>query len=183
MAGSECRIPAILTATQPPITDAKKAPQTLKTNVQRLRFLTSTTRCSGPTRYAPKAVPIRPNSNTMLKAARAPIHTSVQLTWQCAHRSCWASASFSCRASARPFWFLGSVPIVFIFVLPSSGGTARRKTVANRRRIRGPRGKRLLRRRGEYRERSFAHAYETGGMRRLHLRGRENILKRLLVHV
>lgn len=60
---------------------------------------------------------------------------------------------------------------------------ARRATYGNRRRIRGARGKRLLRRRGEYLERSFAHAYETGGMRRLHLRGRENILKRLLVHV
>ena len=54
---------------------------------------------------------------------------------------------------------------------------------ANRRRIRGVRGKRLLRRRGEFLERSFAHAYETGGMRRLHLRGTENILKRLLLHV
>jgi len=32
-------------------------------------------------------------------------------------------------------------------------------------------------------ERPFAHCYETGGMRRLHLRGRENILKRLLVHI
>ena len=32
-------------------------------------------------------------------------------------------------------------------------------------------------------ERSFAHCYETGGMRRCHLRGRENILKRQLVHV
>jgi transposase len=31
-------------------------------------------------------------------------------------------------------------------------------------------------------ERSFAHLYETGGMRRVHLRGRDNILKRLLVH-
>jgi transposase len=54
---------------------------------------------------------------------------------------------------------------------------------ANRRRIRGERGKRLLRRRGELVERTFAHAYETGGMRRTHLRGRENILKRLLIHV
>jgi len=54
---------------------------------------------------------------------------------------------------------------------------------ANRRRIRGGRGKRLMRRRGELVERSFAHAYETGGMRRTHLRGRENILKRLLIHV
>src|SRR2546428_10755629 len=32
-------------------------------------------------------------------------------------------------------------------------------------------------------ERSFAHAYETGGMRRTHLCGRENILKRVLIHV
>lgn len=53
----------------------------------------------------------------------------------------------------------------------------------NRRRIRGARGKGLLRLRGERVERSFAHCYETGGMRRLHLRGRTNILKRLLVHV
>jgi transposase len=54
---------------------------------------------------------------------------------------------------------------------------------ANRRRIRGERGKRLLRRRGLMLERPFAHCYETGGMRRVHLRGRENILKRLLIHV
>src|ERR1700752_1890153 len=32
-------------------------------------------------------------------------------------------------------------------------------------------------------ERPFAHCYETGQMRRVHLRGRENILKRLLIHV
>ncbi len=54
---------------------------------------------------------------------------------------------------------------------------------ANRRRIGGERGKRLMRRRGELVERSFAHGYETGGMRRTHLRGQENILKRLLIHV
>jgi transposase len=54
---------------------------------------------------------------------------------------------------------------------------------ANRRRIRGHRGRRLMRRRGELVERTFAHAYETGGMRRLHLRHRDNIAKRLLVHV
>ena len=54
---------------------------------------------------------------------------------------------------------------------------------ANRRRIQGEHGKALLRRRGEFVERTFAHCYETGGMRRLHLRGRGNILKRLLVHV
>ena len=28
----------------------------------------------------------------------------------------------------------------------------------------------------------MAHMYETGGMRRVHLKGRDNILKRLLVH-
>jgi len=54
---------------------------------------------------------------------------------------------------------------------------------ANRRRIRGNRGKRLLRRRGELLERPNALLYETGGMRRTHLRGHSNILKRLLVHV
>lgn len=54
---------------------------------------------------------------------------------------------------------------------------------ANRRRIRGRRGKALLRQRGELLERPFAHCYETGGMRRTHLRRHGNILKRLLVHV
>jgi transposase len=53
---------------------------------------------------------------------------------------------------------------------------------ANRRRIRGERGKRLLRQRGERVERSFAHMYETGRMRRTHLRHHPNILKRLLIH-
>jgi transposase len=53
---------------------------------------------------------------------------------------------------------------------------------ANRRRIRGGRGKALLRKRGELLERSFAHLYESGGMRRVRLRGHRNILKRLLVH-
>jgi len=53
---------------------------------------------------------------------------------------------------------------------------------ANRRRIRGARGRRLRRLRGERLERTFAHCYETGGMRRTHLRGHGNILKRLLVH-
>jgi transposase len=52
----------------------------------------------------------------------------------------------------------------------------------NRRRLRGPRGRRLMRQRGERIERSFAHLYDTGGMRRTHLRGHENILKRLLIH-
>lgn len=59
---------------------------------------------------------------------------------------------------------------------------AQHATYANRRRVRGERGKRLLRRRGEVIERSFAHCYETGGLRRVHLRGRQNIAKRVLVH-
>jgi transposase len=54
---------------------------------------------------------------------------------------------------------------------------------ANRRRIQGFRGKSLLRRRGETTERTFAHCYETGGLRRIHLRGHDNIQKRLLLHV
>ena len=59
---------------------------------------------------------------------------------------------------------------------------AQRAVYGNRRRVRGARGKRLMRRRGEYVERSFAHVYDTGGMRRTHLRGHPNILKRLLIH-
>jgi len=59
---------------------------------------------------------------------------------------------------------------------------AQRAVYGNRRRVTGGRGTRLLRRRGEYLERSFAHVYDTGAMRRTHLRGHTNILKRLLVH-
>jgi hypothetical protein len=54
---------------------------------------------------------------------------------------------------------------------------------ANRRRIRGAYGKKLLRNRGELIERSFAHCYETGAMRPTHLRHHDTILKRLLIHV
>ena len=49
--------------------------------------------------------------------------------------------------------------------------------------MQGEYGKSLLRRRGELLERSFAHCYDTGGMRRTHLRGHNNILKRQLIHV
>ena len=52
----------------------------------------------------------------------------------------------------------------------------------NRRRIRGTRGQALQRLRAEYTERSFAHTYETGGMRRTHLRGQAKIHKRLCIH-
>src|SRR6516164_7396048 len=56
-----------------------------------------------------------------------------------------------------------------------------KRTYENRRRVRGDRNKRLQKLRSELTERSFAHLYETGGMRRVHLQGRKNILKRLLV--
>jgi transposase len=59
---------------------------------------------------------------------------------------------------------------------------ARDAVYANRRRIRGSRGLASLRRRSERLERPNAHLYETGAMRRTHLRGHANILKRLLVH-
>jgi transposase len=60
---------------------------------------------------------------------------------------------------------------------------ARDAVYANRRRIRGARGRALQRRRSERLERPNAHLYETGGMRRTHLRGHANILKRLFVHI
>jgi hypothetical protein len=53
----------------------------------------------------------------------------------------------------------------------------------NRRRKNGARGQRLRKKRGELIERTFAHAFETGGMRRTYLRKHGNIAKRLLVHL
>ena len=53
---------------------------------------------------------------------------------------------------------------------------------ANRRRMETQTAKALMRRRGELIERSFAHLYDTGGMRRVHLRGKNNIAKRALIH-
>ena len=57
-----------------------------------------------------------------------------------------------------------------------------KRTYENRRRTKGQRGKQLQKIRSELTERTFAHMYESGGMRRVHLRSRENILKRLVVH-
>ena len=59
--------------------------------------------------------------------------------------------------------------------------TEQQRVYANRRRVQGRRGKQLQKLRSEMTERSFAHMYETGGMRRVHLRGRDNILKRALI--
>ena len=52
----------------------------------------------------------------------------------------------------------------------------------NRKKIKSAVGKALHRKRGELVERSFAHCYETGGLRRTHLRGHEEIHKRTLIH-
>ena len=52
---------------------------------------------------------------------------------------------------------------------------------ANRQRIGGNRGEQLLRRRGALVERTFAHAYETGTLRQLYVRGKQNVQKRLLL--
>lgn len=65
-----------------------------------------------------------------------------------------------------------------------AGKKAEQKAVyGNRRRVKGRYGKRQMKKRGELIERSFAHCYQTGAMRRVHLRGRENVLKRQLIHV
>ena len=52
---------------------------------------------------------------------------------------------------------------------------------ANRRRIQGERGKRLQRQRGERIERNFAHQFDTGGLDRLYVRGRENVHNKFLI--
>ena len=57
---------------------------------------------------------------------------------------------------------------------------AQQAVYGNRRRIKGERGKRLLRKRGEKLERTFAHLLGSGGMRRVHVRGQEEIRKRML---
>ena len=64
---------------------------------------------------------------------------------------------------------------------PVGKRAAQKALYGNRRRIRGDRGRRLLRRRGELVERPFAHQYETGGLRRVWVRGHENVRKRVLI--
>ena len=55
------------------------------------------------------------------------------------------------------------------------------RVYGNRRRVGGSYGRGLMRKRGELLERGFAHCYETGGMRRVWLRGKANIGKRALI--
>ena len=64
---------------------------------------------------------------------------------------------------------------------PPEKRAAQQALYANRRRVRGRRGRRLQRRRGEMVERTFAHMYETGGMRRVWVLGHDNVRKRVLV--
>ena len=64
---------------------------------------------------------------------------------------------------------------------PLAKRAAQQALYANRRRVRGRRGRRLQRCRGEMVERTFAHMYETGGMRRVFVRGHENVRKRVLI--
>ena len=52
---------------------------------------------------------------------------------------------------------------------------------ANRRRVRGERGRQMQRQRSEFVERTFAHVCETGGARRTWLRGMEKVQKRYLL--
>lgn len=52
---------------------------------------------------------------------------------------------------------------------------------ANRRRMKGERGKQMQRQRSEFVERTFAHVCETGGARRTWLRGQEKVQKRYLL--
>jgi transposase len=51
----------------------------------------------------------------------------------------------------------------------------------NRRRVKGDRGKRMQRQRGERIERNFAHQFDTGGLDRLWVRGLENVHKKFLI--
>ena len=64
---------------------------------------------------------------------------------------------------------------------PPDKAAAQKALYGNRRRVRGRRGRRLQRCRGEVVERTFAHLYETGGMRRVWVRGHENVRKRVLI--
>ena len=62
-------------------------------------------------------------------------------------------------------------------------GKAKEKAAiyGNRRRIQGHRGKSLQRQRGERIERNFAHQFDTGGLDRLYVRGKENVHKKFLI--
>lgn len=58
---------------------------------------------------------------------------------------------------------------------------ARDAVYGNRRRMSSARGQSLRKKRGEIAERSNAHCYETGGLRRVHVRKRDNVMKRVII--
>jgi transposase len=60
---------------------------------------------------------------------------------------------------------------------------ARRAVYGNRARLRSAVGQEAFKLRAEKVERSFAHSLDRGGMRRIWLRGRENVQKRYFLHV
>ena len=62
-------------------------------------------------------------------------------------------------------------------------GKAKEKAAVygNRRRVQGNRGKSLQRQRGVRIERNFAHQFDTGGLDRLYVRGKQNVHKKLLI--
>ncbi|HIJ92246.1 MAG: transposase [Rhodospirillales bacterium] len=62
-------------------------------------------------------------------------------------------------------------------------GNARRAVTNNRTRLQSGVAKEAFKPRAELCERSFAHTLDRGGMPRTHLRGRENVRKRYLLHV
>lgn len=69
-------------------------------------------------------------------------------------------------------------------ILRWQGDTEARDAVyRNRARLNSRKGKALMRARAERVERSFAHCLDRGGMRRVWLRGDENIEKRYIIHV
>jgi transposase len=63
-----------------------------------------------------------------------------------------------------------------------NGKEAEKQAVcANRRRVKGNRGRQMQKQRGEKVERNFAHQFDTGGMDRLWVRGRDNAHKKFLL--
>ncbi len=61
------------------------------------------------------------------------------------------------------------------------GQAEEQRRVYGNRRVREQRSKRLQKLRGELCERSFAHCYETGAMRRMYVRRANKVFKRALV--
>src|SRR3984957_13960198 len=93
---------------------------------------------------------------------------------------------FSSMSLIECKWILGEESMAMVTRRRRQRQEARAQqeaTYAKRRPVGGAYWKSLPRKRAELVERSFAHCYETGEMRRTHPRGPKNILKRLLIHV